>query len=536
MDADRMVSHPFEGDGAVLAVSFSNNNNNEEEEAPPTARFRYVRTAGFTNERKKGARMYKGMDGTRNSKSNNNNSNSIGNDVPLPLFRHHLQPGLNKNRKNTSNTRTIYWAKKLLTLWEGGLPYKLDCLALSTEGRSQLGGVLKTDTAFGSKGALDAKRDRMLFYDNRQDASSSTLTVYEFNSKFRLVNEQEGMTEVTLPGMALLSDFAVTDNYSVFIQPPIATNTMQYIMSKEPGKTLSLDSNGNALLHLIARVGSSKESKTITIPKDAGLSVETDIQFCNAYEEDGVVIVDLIRSNPTTQNSSPNTATKWPWVSSLSDYMKVSSSKSLWRYSIQTNNSGTITKTQLHDVQTSFGVINPAVSGQRHEYIYANVGALGSDVAPPQGITKFNLNDSSQQQTWFPEEYEFCGEPMFAPKRVDTSDNDSSSSTTEEDDGYILSTLYNGKRKESELIVLSAKDIAAGPIARIPLGMVVPHGHHGCFASSEEAGWTHDEIDRRARLNDKMEAKGSMWNEVKSDFSGLGLRLDDFEEYFGDIL
>jgi hypothetical protein len=33
-----------------------------------------------------------------------------------------------------------------------------------------------------------------------------------------------------------------------------------------------------------------------------------------------------------------------------------------------------------------------------------------------------------------------------------------------------------------------------------------------------------------------MESRGDMWNEVKSDFSGLGLRLDYFEVYFGDLL
>jgi hypothetical protein len=32
-----------------------------------------------------------------------------------------------------------------------------------------------------------------------------------------------------------------------------------------------------------------------------------------------------------------------------------------------------------------------------------------------------------------------------------------------------------------------------------------------------------------------MESRGNYWNEVKSDFSGLGLRLDDMEEYFGDF-
>ena len=65
--------------------------------------------------------------------------------------------------------------------------------------------------------------------------------------------------------------------------------------------------------------------------------------------------------------------------------------------------------------------------------------------------------------------------------------------------------------------------------------MVVPHGYHGCFSATEETGWTAEEIDRRAKLADKMESRGNMWNEVKSDFSGLGLRLDDIEEYFGDF-
>ena len=111
-----------------------------------------------------------------------------------------------------------------------------------------------------------------------------------------------------------------------------------------------------------------------------------------------------------------------------------------------------------------------------------------------------------------------------------------SDENSEEDSGYILSVLLNGSKKESELIVLEASDIAKGPISRIPLGIAIPHGLHGVFASSDECNWSEEEIERRAKLSDKMESRGNMWNEVKSDFSGLGLRLDDFEEYFGEIL
>lgn len=165
------------------------------------------------------------------------------------------------------------------------------------------------------------------------------------------------------------------------------------------------------------------------------------------------------------------------------------------------------------------------MSGQKHRYVYGAVGALGKDVAPPQGIIKVDLK-SNTQDYWFPEVYEFCGEPMYASRE---GGDDS------EDGGYILSVMYNGKDERSELVVLKANDIISGPIARVPIGIAVPHGYHGCFAQ-EEANWTYEEIERRAKLADKMETRGSMWNEVKSDFSGLGLRFDDMEEYFGDLM
>jgi hypothetical protein len=56
----------------------------------------------------------------------------------------------------------------------------------------------------------------------------------------------------------------------------------------------------------------------------------------------------------------------------------------------------------------------------------------------------------------------------------------------------------------------------------------VPHPVAGAFTRDV---WEEGEIYRRAKLGDKLEQKGNKFNEVKSDFSGLGLRLDDFDEY-----
>ena len=267
---------------------------------------------------------------------------------------------------------------------------------------------------------------------------------------------------------------------------------------------------------------SGAEIRTISIPYD-DIS-DADLQFCNAFEDGNSLVLDVIRSDARNVSGKP---LSWPWASTIEEFQSSASKKSLWRYTISLSD-GKVMKESLSYLQTSFGVINPAYNGMDYDYIYANVGASGNQVTPPQGVGKINVK-TKESSTWFPESYEFCGEPMFAPKKE-------GGEKVDEDNGYILSVLFNGEKKESELIVLDAKSIENGPITRIPLGIGIPHGLHGCFADSDECNWPAEEIERRAKLADKMESRGNMWNEVKSDFSGLGLRLDDWDEYFGDIL
>ena len=529
VDPSRMVLHPFEGDGGVVAITFGTvddddddqsnqeqeSKDKEDEEPKAVFRFRYVRTNALFNERKKGEKCYTAMESTR--EMGPDCALGLGNDWHLPLYRHHLQPGLNKNRKNTSNTRTIYWGKRLLTLWEGGQPYKLDSLALSTEGRSQLGGAIKREEdPFGGKMVIDSKTDRALFYGLDQDVRQSEVTIYEFGNDFRLV-PNGGRRFFSLPGLAVLNDFCATENYAVFIQPAMNTNGMQFVFNKEPGKVASLDKEGPALLHLIPRPSSSKRQQTVPVPISEGM-VDANLHFVNAYDDGpDKVVIDAIRTAaPSIQPGVETTA--WPWVDTIDKYRTGSGARSLWRYTVDTK-SGKISKDCLVKSNCAFGVVSPAVSTQRHQFIYMNVGAGDSAAFPPQGIARYDA-DSGKVDTWMPQKHEFCGEPVFAPK-VGSSGPD---------DGYLLSILLDGERQKSDLIILDSHKISSGPVSRIPLGILIPHGLFGCFA--QDAVWSADAIERRARLFDKMESRGNMWNEVKSDFSGLGLRLDDIDEYF----
>jgi len=513
-DIDRMVKHPFDGDGAILGLTFHKDDVEQADDDIMTMRYRYVRTVGFKSENRKHRKLYTGMESTRL-----NAKDTIMNDYPIPFGRYHLQPGINKNRKNISNTRPIFWSNKLFTTFEGALPYKLDHIALGTEGKSQFGGILKKNTPLGNKACYDPIQKRIVFYaNNNNDSKSATLTLYEFNANFQLEYEKEVKLNT---GFMMIYDFALTKDYSIFIQPAVNVNGMQFMLSKEPGKTLSLDDQGGtSYVHLIPRDESSP-ARSIPLPKSS-ISF-ANIQIANAYQNENTIIIDFIASDK--ESSKQSSSSSYPWFTSLQSFQDKTTKKSLWRLTLNNQNNDSIESslTCLTKKQVSFPTIQPEEHTVAHTYIYMNVGGLDEEKAPPQGILKYNALEGKIEEEWIPENYEFCGEPIYCP-----------SSTTKEQ-GYILSILYNGKTKSSSILLFDSTNLSQGPITIIPLeDEVLPHGYHGLF--STDVDFNTDEIERRCKLAEKMERRSNMWNEVKSDFSGLGLRLDDedfdLEEFF----
>ena len=52
-------------------------------------------------------------------------------------------------------------------------------------------------------------------------------------------------------------------------------------------------------------------------------------------------------------------------------------------------------------------------------------------------------------------------------------------SQLDEDDVWLMALCYDAASNQSELVVLDALDIEAGPIAVLPLRNPIPHGLHG---------------------------------------------------------
>ena len=106
------VGHWFDGDGAILAVNFTDNG--------VTAVYRYVQTAGYQEEAAAGKLLY----------------GNYGMTAPGPVWNQWLKPV-----KNAANTSVLPLPNKLLALWEGGNPHSLDLQTLETRGLDDLDGL-----------------------------------------------------------------------------------------------------------------------------------------------------------------------------------------------------------------------------------------------------------------------------------------------------------------------------------------------------------------------------------------------------------
>ena len=420
-----------------------------------------------------------------------------------------------------------------MTLWEGGLPYKLDGLSLSTDGKSQLGAVLKADDSFGAGCRYYCKDDTMSFYSCQQGERKSRLSVYEFGRDFKLKNGSNGpfgeagfgggVRVFELEGFKTVADIAVTDSYHVVCAPNVSVDGINYLLNKDPAKCLKVNENEPGCFYLLPRGQGGKRSEDpvvkVAVAADGIEGHLGDFSFSNSWEEDEgrTVVIEGVRSLGTEVKGGPRSEDLLP--RDMEDYRSRASKKELWRFVIDATTGTLKSSKPLSKTHLGFPVIDRRSSGSPSTVVYGLVGSAGSAVSPWQGVVR--IDESGVEDTWI-EKGEYAGEPYFVP-RVGGGEGG-------EKDGYLVTVVRN--EESSYLAILDASDLAKGPVCKVLLAEgdnAVPHGLHGCWAEGES--WGYEEIRRRAKLADKLEAKGNLFNEVKSDFSGLGLRLDDFDFY-----
>jgi carotenoid cleavage dioxygenase-like enzyme len=126
---------------------------------------------------------------------------------------------------------------------------------------------------------------------------------------------------------------------------------------------------------------------------------------------------------------------------------------------------GAVTEEQLDDEKTEWPTINRQKMGRKSRYAY------NSMVPHYEGLVKYDTVRGTSEKYLFGAG-RTSNEAPFAP-RVGARD---------EDDGYVVTFVADSNAaNSSEVVILDAKNFAAGPIARVRIPQRVPVGFHSTW-------------------------------------------------------
>ncbi|MBR8840222.1 MAG: carotenoid oxygenase family protein [Stigonema ocellatum SAG 48.90 = DSM 106950] len=424
------IHHPFDGDGMISRITFSNGRAH--------FRNRFIRTSAYLEEQKAGKILYRGVFGTQKPGGWQNNA-----------FDFRL--------KNIANTNVIYWGGKLLALWEAADPHLLDAHTLETLGKEHFNGVLSESEAFAAHPRIDPSNPEdvgapRLVNFSIKTGRSSTITIFELDFTGKVVRKHAH----SVPGFCFIHDFAITPNYCIFFQNPVAFNPIPFVLGmRGAGECMKFQPNQPTSIVIIPR--NPQQGKVQILKTHSGFV----FHHANAFEEGDEIVVDSICYESL------------PEVEPQSDFRQVDFEAlkpgQLWRFHLNLKDE-TVRRELLESRCCEFPHVHPSYVGRPYRYLYMGAAHSESGNAPLQAFLKVDLQ-STERQIWSAAPRGFASEPVFVPRP----------GCEKEDDGWVVALVYDSTHHRSDVVILDANDFHQGAIARLHLKHHIPYGLHGSF-------------------------------------------------------
>ena len=416
--APRGPYHWFAGDGMIHAFHIENGN--------VSYKNRWVQTPKWELENKEGEGL----------------SGSFGH----PMF---TDPRVLALQSTVANTNIVCHAGRLLALEEAHAPFALDPATLAPKGYETYGD--KLNGPFTAHPKFDPETGEMIFFGysaKGRFTKEISLQTVDRNGTVTRAEMFEG------PFSSMVHDFAVTKNWIVLPIFPL-TSSMERAMKGKPPFAWEPDKGTH--IAFIPRNGTVADMKWVTA------LASYVFHPMNHYETaDGKVIVDGMKCDVAPLFPLPD----------CSPSSKESPPARLFRWTFDlSGQSNTFKEEQIDDRSGEFPRFDERVcmSDYRHGWIVSGNIVEGKDgQVRRDGLTHYDLK-AGKNTSWSAAPDDRCGEPIFVPR----------SQTAPEGDGWILSVLYRGEEKRSDLAVFEATDLAKGPIALAHLSSRVPAGFHG---------------------------------------------------------
>jgi carotenoid cleavage dioxygenase len=392
-------------------------------------RSRFVGTAGLADEMAAGRAIWPGVMGPF--------------DFDLP--RHYL--------KDTANTDLVLHNGNLLALWYlCGAPYRLDPLTLEPRGTDDFGGRLRTTVSAHPK--VDERTGELVYF-TLAEFEPPYMTYGVVSKDGELAHE----VPIDLPGPRAPHDITITENYSILHDFPFFHDAD--VLRKRGYRVARFHPELPSRFGVLPRRGRGDQVRWFEFEPGYVL------HMVNAWEDGDWIVMDgCLQPDPTIRRKPEEGA-----LASMLGYLRVRAHLHRWRMNLRT---GETQETALDDLNVEFCLPDTDLYGVRTRYSYHQHIPVTAHTVEFHALVKYDHEDGSRTRY----DYEpgwFASEAPFA-RRLGAG---------AEDDGYVVTIATNAETYASETWVFSARDICAGPIARVKLPARVPTGFHAKWIAGE---------------------------------------------------
>ncbi len=362
------------------------------------------------------------------------------------------------------NVSVYPFTGRLLAFGEQGLPWELDPETLETRGEHDFGRRLNPVTPFSAHPNFDPVSGEMFNFGVSFAAERPTLNLYRFAPDGELVYRRR----TALPYPASIHDFGLSRRFAVvFVQP--------YLLDMA-----ALTAEGATVLDGLSWEP-ERGSELLVLDRESGAPVcrlaagrGYVLHQVNAFEEGGHLVVDLLELEEPV----------YPDYRPLPDLFAEVAPAHPVRLVVDLA-AGRLR--ERREVPCELAADFPAVDPRRWERRADRFWMLAVSATGRPGrkfldrVAAVDFGARAIADAWqAPAGRYLGGEPVFAPD------------PERPEGGWVLCQELDAEARRAAFLVFDAHDLAAGPLARLPLQGALPPLFHACFLPETGAS------DRRA--------------------------------------
>lgn len=377
-------------------------------------------------------------------------------------------PSVKGQSRTTANTATYMHAGHLLASKEDGLAYEVDPETFETIGAWNAEGGIKSLTWTAHPKFDSATGEMYGFGYAAKGECTKDIAYYVIGSDGLVKHEVWFEAPVT----AMIHDCALTENYMLFPVMPIASDLERM---KAGGPHYIYDAKMPQYFGVIPRKGTAADVRWFEAPHAfPGHTI-------NAYEEDGKIVFDVLEAEGNGFNAVISDGS-----GRLDPPGTIPVNAVRWRIDYNSNSLqlGEADREVLVQINGEGAHIHPRYELKPYRHIFVPTCDRSKIAVDKSGrvfpvmfnqLSHFDL-ETKARDDWFPGPGGTFQDPVFVPKRSDGP----------EDEGYVIAILGWPMEKQSELVILDAQNLSAGPVARAKVPVRLRQGIHSTWTSARQ--------------------------------------------------